>query len=105
MTPETPNTWCVDFDNTICRTRWDGVRWAMGKAIPGMVEAVNRCGETHEIIIFTSRPFSEWEEMSEWLSIHRVKFNQIQSKPLAAHYVDDRAMKPEEFRTIFTEPK
>ncbi len=73
----------------------------MGEPLPGMVEAVNRCAQNHQITIFTSRPFEEWEEMRGWLRRHKVRYNTIQSKPLGIAYVDDRNMTPNQFRDYF----
>lgn len=99
--PPYPNKALVDFDDTLSKTVWDGEEWKMGSALPGMVEAVRNCARTHEIVIFTSRPFSDWEKLRDWLKVHQIPYNGILSKPLADIYVDDRSMKPDEFRDRF----
>lgn len=94
-----PNRIFCDFDNTISDTQFNPEtgRYDMGEVLPGMKEAVNNCSKSHEIIIFTSRPIKEWKDVTRYLAEHGVIFDGIMEKPLGIAYVDDRALRPEEF--------
>lgn len=96
--PPLPNRYLIDFDNTLSDTIWNPVseKWQMGAPIKDVVEAVRKVSEANEIVIFTARPVSEWDEMRRWLRIAKVPYNAIQSKPLGV-IVDDRALRPDEF--------
>ncbi len=99
----------VDFDNTLSfatNRDWDN-------AVPNgkLIAILNRLyDEGNDVCIFTARGHLSChgdrvlaeetyrEGMEQWLSKHNVKYNVLSfAKPLGDFYIDDRAIKPEEF--------
>lgn len=101
MIPERPlpNKYFVDFDNTIVDSKYNPNtgRYDILGLMPDMKESVNECAKSHEIVIFTSRPVKEWNQVTRFLAEQGVVFDGIMEKPLGIAYVDDRAMLPHEF--------
>lgn len=94
--PPMPHRLLVDFNGTLCNTTWNGKDWIMGVPIAPVVEAVQKASKTHEIVIFTARPVSEWDEMRRWLKVAKVPYSSIFLKPLGT-IVDDNSLRPDEF--------
>ena len=96
----------VDIDETICF--YDGVEREYINAIPNMenIEKINKLyDEGHTIVFFTARglksgrgekhyrPITE-QQLKEW----GVKYHDLWFKKHdATHYIDDKALRPEEF--------
>jgi hypothetical protein len=101
---------CVDLDGVLAK--YDGWKGAdkIGPPLPGALEFVNELAEIADIIVFTSRCSSEGiEERSDgigtpgnakvrvidWLERNNFPFTDVyvgQGKPLAAVFIDDRAV-------------
>lgn len=96
---------CIDLDATLARyEKWEGEK-VYGKALDGaqqFTRAIKNRGL--RIIILTSRcwPFApdgtprdadaNKQRVKEWLEANGIVFDEIHGKPIAAAYVDDRAI-------------
>lgn len=96
---------CIDLDATLARyEKWEGEK-VFGKALDGaqqFTRAIKNRGL--RIIILTSRcwPFApdgtprdaeaNKQRVKEWLQANGIVFDEIHGKPIAAAYVDDRAV-------------
>ncbi|MFH2110403.1 MAG: capsular biosynthesis protein [Candidatus Bathyarchaeota archaeon] len=102
----TPGTICFDLDGVLAE--YDGWRGPshIGKPIPEGVDLAKRLRELgFQIIIFTCRLNGQWpgvdyqkikRQVEEWLDAHGVPYDrvatQVDGKPFADAYVDDRAI-------------
>ncbi len=98
-------TVCIDLDATLARyDRWRGVEH-IGDPIPGAQAFVAAVNEFADVVIFTTRMNAEvnsshsvcdlGQRIHDWLASHKFPSVGIwcgQGKPLAAAYVDDRAV-------------
>lgn len=95
-------TVCIDLDGVLAEyDGWRGVEH-IGDHIPGAINFVNNLAEKYRIVIHTTRVNPEFHSehsyaslkliVSAWLDKHGFKYNDIQSKPIAVAYVDDRAV-------------
>lgn len=101
-----PNKFFIDFDETIADSRYNPntAQYDIHGLMPNMKESVNQCAKSHEIIIFTSRPVKEWSQVTRFLAEQGVIFDGIMEKPLGIAYVDDKALRPDEFVDKFKPP-
>jgi uncharacterized HAD superfamily protein len=96
-------TLCFDFDGTICETEFkDGV-YNILKINEDVVAMVNKLHkEGHTIIIFTAR---HWDKLANTMSqVGQIGINYdslVMGKPVADFYIDDRALRPDEFVKLF----
>jgi capsule biosynthesis phosphatase len=105
----------IDLDDTLCRTQAGA--YADAEPIPEMIEQVRAYREDgFEIVIHTSRNMRTYEGnvgkiaahtlpvVVDWLRRHQVPYDEIFiGKPWCGHdgfYVDDRAIRPSEFRQL-----
>lgn len=98
------NSYFIDFDGTLSDTHFnpDTGLYDMGEPLPYMIDAVNNCATSHEIVIFTARPEEEWPAVREWLDTHGVIYQNVTNvKEPALRYVDDRAIRPDEFASMY----
>lgn len=112
---------CVDLDGVIARYEgWKG--WQeINEPLPGAKKFLEELSQFARVIIFTVRCCLQWTEaesldvsereeaisarqkfVEDWLKKHSLYFDEVyvgQGKPLAAAYVDDRAVvcEPQEF--------
>lgn len=98
-------TVCIDLDATLAQyDRWRGVEH-IGDPIPGAQAFVAAVNEFADVVIFTTRMNAEvnsshsvcdlGQRIHDWLASHKFPSVGIwcgQGKPLAAAYVDDRAV-------------
>jgi len=74
----------------------------IGDPIPGAVEFTRHLSKFADVIVHTARAQSAaaYELIGEWLRDNEFAWNIIRAKPLAAAYVDDRAVecRPQEFK-------
>jgi hypothetical protein len=90
--PRTDLKWVsVDFDNTLCVS--EPPTYSPGEPIVANIrqlEWIKRYG--FKIVIYTARPWSEYETVESWLLFHGVPFDMIQcGKLLTVAHFDDRA--------------
>lgn len=95
FTPPKPRTdlrWVsVDFDNTLCTTV--GPNYDMGDPIARNVREVAILrGAGFKIVIYTARPWSDYEAVEAWLAHHEIAVDRIEcGKLLTIAHFDDRA--------------
>jgi len=99
---------CVDLDGVLAQyDGWKGVEH-IGDPIPGAAEFTKRLREIARVVIFTCRTNADpkisgrnesvqmlTQRVRLWLDAHGFAYDEIyvgQGKPLAAAYVDDRAV-------------
>jgi dTDP-glucose 4,6-dehydratase len=94
----------MDIDGTICTQ--SGSDYALASPIFEMIDAANKLyAKGHEIIYFTARGSTtgiDWRELTEkQLSKWGVKYHKlILGKPYGDYYVDDKAVKIDEFKKM-----
>lgn len=89
-----PKWKAVDLDKTLAENVWPDL--GIGAPIP---EGIHYCRQATElgfrVVIHTSRPWWDYENIERWLNDHEVPFKAIVCGKLwADEYVDDRAHKP-----------
>lgn len=93
----------VDFDGTLCYSKWP----AIGAPVPTAIDTMRRWrADGHRIIIWTCRAGPELEACREWLDAHGVPYDALNEnlperialygndtrKASADLYVDDKAV-------------
>jgi uncharacterized HAD superfamily protein len=83
----------IDLDGTICTEEKTFSR-SLSKPLEGAIESINQLhNEGHTIIIYSARSWQEYEMTSHWLSLHKVKYDQlVMGKPIGDIWIDDRAI-------------
>ena len=99
-------TVCLDLDGVLARyDGWKGIDH-IGEPIPGAVEFTKELASRYEVVIYTTRCKGRMFDRNErpeflagivknWLDKHGFAYHEIdigQGKPIAAAYVDDRAV-------------
>jgi hypothetical protein len=89
----------VDLDGTLAEPLWtpDNPTSEIGDPIPESLDKINELVEAgYKIIIHTSRPWTDYQIIEQWLNHYEIPFKEIQcGKPLYAAYIDDRAIHAE----------
>lgn len=90
----------VDLDGTLAEPLWtpENPTSDIGDPIPESLEKVRELVDHgYKVIVHTSRPWTDYQAIEQWLLHYNVPFKEIQcGKPLYAAYVDDRAIHAEE---------
>jgi hypothetical protein len=85
---------CIDLDGTLATAVWtpDNPTSEIGEPIWANVEKLREAvAEGYKVIIHTSRPDTDYENIEGWLNHYEIPFKTIRTgKPLAALYIDDR---------------
>ena len=106
------STLVIDLDGTLC-AQGDGSFAAYEGAAPKQA-VIDKCNELYDkgwrVIVWTARGMNRYSgdvdqvyafmyDMTEkWLRDHGVKYHELlMGKPSTTVYVDDKAMRPEEF--------
>lgn len=88
-------TIAVDFDNTLAYSpEYPKVGQPL-KAVVNKIKKHRKDGD--RIILHTSRSGRDLKLALEWCARNGLDFNEVVVKPRADIYVDDRAIRPEEF--------
>lgn len=86
----------VDLDGTLAEPLWtpENPTSQIGDPIPeSLVKVHQLVAAGYKIIVHTSRPWTDYEAIENWLTYYKIPFKEIQcGKPLYAAYVDDRAI-------------
>lgn len=86
----------VDLDGTLAEPLWtpDNPTSEIGDPIPESMEKVQELVSAgYKIIVHTSRPWTDYQIIEQWLNHYEIPFKEIQcGKPLYAAYIDDRAI-------------
>lgn len=109
------NTLVIDVDHTICVPNDNETgtyeKYALAKPIPEMIDSIRVARENgFRIILYTARRMATHdgninkviEDVAgitiKWLKDHDVPYDELQfGKPNAMYYVDDKAIRPDEF--------
>lgn len=90
----------VDLDGTLATPLWtpDNPTSDIGDPIPSAIKKVHELVDAgYKIIVHTSRPWTDYQIIEQWLIHYEIPFKEIQcGKPLYAAYVDDRAIHADE---------
>jgi hydroxymethylpyrimidine pyrophosphatase-like HAD family hydrolase len=91
----------VDLDGTLSKTHFNEEtgHYDLGEVYEPVAEAItNQHFKGREIYIFTARPKKEREEIKQWLQENAIPYKKITNKKKPAiMYVDDKAVRPDEF--------
>lgn len=94
-------TFCFDIDGTICTKTYGNYNKA--EPFPDMIKAINCLyDQGHCIILYTARGGTtgiDWSAVTEsQMKKWNVKYHKlIHGKPAADYYIDDKAIRPDEF--------
>lgn len=89
--------YCFDIDNTIFYTDKDYNIISLNDDIIKKINKLYRNGNV--IIIYTGRHWNKLEMTVKQLSLYNIQYHSlIMGKPIADVYVDDKAMRPDEFK-------
>lgn len=86
----------VDLDGTLAEPLWtpDNPTSEIGDPIPESIDKIQELVSAgYKIIVHTSRPWTDYQIIEQWLNHYHIPFKEIQcGKPLYAAYIDDRAI-------------
>lgn len=86
----------VDLDGTLASPLWTPTNPTseIGDPIWSNVDKLRSLVDKgYKIIIHTSRPWTDYQIIEQWLTHYKIPFKEIQcGKPLYAAYIDDRAI-------------
>jgi len=86
----------IDLDGTLATPVWtpDNPTTDIGDPIWDNVKKLYALvGAGYKIIVHTSRPWTDYQIIEQWLRYHDIPYKEIQcGKPLYAAYIDDRAI-------------
>jgi hypothetical protein len=90
----------VDLDGTLATPVWTPSNPTSEIGYP-ITENVNKIQKLisagYKVIVHTSRPWTDYEAIENWLNHYSIPFREIQcGKPLYAAYIDDRAINARE---------
>ena len=90
----------IDLDGTIC-TEERQFSHALAKPLPGALEAVRKLrADGHTVIIYSARPWVEYELTVHWLSQNQFEYDQlVLGKPQGDYWIDDRAVRHTDWTT------
>jgi len=94
----------IDMDGTICTEEKTYSR-CLAKPKEDVVESINKLyDDGHTIIIYSARTWMEYEMTVAWLKNYGVKFHQlIMGKPIGDYWIDDRAIKFENWAEVMSQ--
>ena len=99
------HTVCVDLDGVLAQySGWRGEE-VIGDPVPGAVDFMARLRERYKVVVHTTRANTEagLAATIAWLQKWGVAFDEVEGKPIAIAYVDDRAVnaRPQDVRDGF----
>lgn len=90
----------VDLDGTIATPVWtpENPTSEIGDPIPESIKKLRELADNgYKIIIHTSRPWTDYEAIENYMLHYGIPFREIQcGKPLYAAYIDDRAIRADD---------
>jgi len=102
-------TLVVDIDGTLCEQTLGGTDYALAGPRKDVITAINLAYVNGwKVVLYTARGMSTLTAAAadrayrlmteEWLEDHEVMYQELRfGKPPATYYVDDKAMRPDEF--------
>lgn len=101
------NTICIDFDETICENSGHPEYKILmpKKGAIEALQALNLAGKI--IIIYTSRGRKHFWEVMNWLEHFEIPFDclDMEHKPLAQLYIDDKAIRFDSWDNVIKQIK
>lgn len=101
---EQTRTYCIDLDGVLCEKPDIGVIdyqliYCSSIAKPEVIDKVNSLyDDGNIIIIYSARHLQDYNVTRSWLYSNGVKYDLlVLGKPWADYYIDDRALRPEEW--------
>ncbi len=105
---------CIDLDGTICHTRTEFQHYSEVEPIEGAISSLqNLKSQGHYIIIYTARHMKtcngnigeivakQGKTLLEWLEKHQIPYDELLfGKPFADIYIDDKALKFENWNKL-----
>jgi len=96
------NTICIDFDNTITTLSGYPITGELRDGCKDELLLLKRKG--YRLVLYTSRVGSDFKEAVEFCKQHELPFDDyVSNKPLAKYYIDDKAIKFNEWKDIHKE--
>jgi len=90
----------IDLDGTICTEKSFKNR-KQSKLIKGAKTSIDKLYKKNNITIYTARGWNELKTTKSWLKKNKIKYHQlILGKPVGDVWIDDRALKFENWKTI-----
>lgn len=87
----------VDLDGTLCVEKVNWWEDEFPTPIRANIKKVRRLSKDHTIIIYTARPWGDYDKTVKWLNDNGVPFDRVVlGKVRADVYIDDNAFKMEE---------
>ena len=105
---------CFDLDNTLCENKKDGEKYEDVLPKPGAIQYLNELRNNgHYIVIFTARNMlthnnnlgkiiaNQAPIVIDWLKKYNIPYDELLfGKPLADYYIDDKAIRFTDFKTL-----
>ena len=84
----------IDLDGTICTEEKSNSR-SMAKINKDAITSLKQLKKRKfTVIIYTARPWTQYEMTLDWLKKNNVPFDQLyMGKPIGDYWIDDRAIK------------
>ena len=91
----------IDLDGTIC-TEEDYEYRIKAKLMKGAKKSIDSLKKKgHKIIIYSARPWSQYNMTNNWLKKKKIKFDYLLlGKPIGDFWIDDRSLKFEDWKKI-----
>lgn len=93
----------IDIDDTLLYSTYMNSNYEITGANEELIEIVNKMyNRGNEIILWTGRHWNHLTITETQLRGHGIKYNTLlMGKPTADYYIDDKAIKPEDFINEF----
>jgi CMP-N,N'-diacetyllegionaminic acid synthase len=90
--------YCFDIDGTICSIE-KPENYSNAAPNDAIIKKINQLfNDGNTVYLFTGRHMNKERVTKEWMERHNVKYHHVFfGKPVADIYIDDLAVKPEEF--------
>jgi len=84
----------IDLDGTICSEEIT-FRRTLATPMKGVADAISKLKKKgFNIIIYTARSWAEYDLTKNWLKKNKIKFDELfMGKPIGQYWIDDRAIK------------
>ena len=98
---------CIDFDGCVHDSKHPVEGRRMGPPMPGALDALQDLRDHFTIIIHTTKANtpSGRKAVADWLEYYDVDYHEIVGKPKADYYIDDHAVKHNNWQTTKKELK
>ena len=96
----------IDLDGTICEEK-NFFEKSSAKVNINAKKIIDKLKlEGNTIIIYSARPWNQYEMTKKWLFKNKIKFDQLLlGKPIGDYWIDDRAIKYTDWKKIYAKLK